>query len=82
MTRTFMAECFGIDIEQDKGRFVFAGNSPNDAPMFAFFRPSVGVANLLRFLDLLDARPTYVTEKPGGFGFAELAQALLDGGGG
>lgn len=82
MTRTFMAECFGIDIEQDKARFVFAGDSPNDAPMFSFFTPSVGVANLLGFLDLLDARPTYVTKGAGGLGFAELAEALLEGEGG
>ena len=50
--------------------------------MFSFFTPSVGVANLLRFLDLLDARPTYVTEGAGGLGFAELTEALLEGEGG
>ena len=37
MTRTLLAEEFGIDLDAERERFVFAGDSPNDAPMFAFF---------------------------------------------
>ena len=37
MTRTLLAEAFAIDLDAEREHFVFAGDSPNDAPMFAFF---------------------------------------------
>jgi HAD superfamily hydrolase (TIGR01484 family) len=77
MTRTMMAECFSIDIDQDRGQFVFAGDSPNDQPMFEFFPHSVGVSNILNFKDQLTNFPTYVTAGEGGAGFAELADVLI-----
>ena len=77
MTRMFLAQEFGIDPEADNRAIVFAGDSPNDAPMFGFFENAVGVANLLEFRGHLDAEPAYVTTAPSGAGFAELARALL-----
>jgi len=56
---------------------VFAGDSPNDAPMFAFFERSVGVANVRRYAGMMAAQPRYVTEAEAGGGFAELARHLL-----
>src|SRR5690349_11973006 len=44
-TRLMMSEDFGIDLEHDREAFVFAGDSPNDQPMFAYFPNAVGVAN-------------------------------------
>ncbi|MDH5750119.1 MAG: HAD-IIB family hydrolase [Rhodospirillales bacterium] len=77
MTRIMMEECFGIDLNKDRDRFVFIGDSPNDSPMFEFFPHSVGVANVRAFADRLDAEPAYVTEQDAGAGFAELAGALM-----
>jgi HAD superfamily hydrolase (TIGR01484 family) len=77
-TRLIMRECFGIDLDADKDEFVFIGDSPNDAPMFGFFPNAVGVANLRSFVDRLSAKPAYITERPAGDGFAELAAALLE----
>jgi len=77
MTRIMAAECFDLDLDRDKEHFVFVGDSPNDAPMFAFFPHAVGVANLRQFEDRLDAHPSYITHKPCGAGFAEIAQALI-----
>jgi hydroxymethylpyrimidine pyrophosphatase-like HAD family hydrolase len=56
---------------------VFAGDSPNDAPMFGFFQHSVGVANVRRFEELLKDKPKYVTRAPSGAGFREIAEHLL-----
>jgi HAD superfamily hydrolase (TIGR01484 family) len=75
MTRRLFAERLGIDLERANREVVFAGDSPNDAPMFAFFDNSVGVANVRRF-DLPSA-PKYVTRAAAGSGFAELAEHLL-----
>ncbi len=77
MTRIMMTECFGLDLDQVRDRFVFIGDSPNDSPMFEFFPHSVGVANVRAFADRLDAAPTYVTEGNAGAGFAELAGAIM-----
>lgn len=58
---------------------VFVGDSSNDRSLFARLRrTSVGVHNVLRFLDELgDDRPAYLTEGDAGQGFAELVQAVL-----
>jgi HAD superfamily hydrolase (TIGR01484 family) len=77
MTRRLFSERFGLDLGAANAEVVFAGDSPNDAPMFAFFETSVGVANVRRFEDLLTHRPKYVTRAPSGAGFTELAEHLL-----
>ncbi len=77
MTRSFFAEALSIDMEQANQRIVFAGDSPNDAPMFGYFPNSVGVANVLDFVGDLRHKPRYVTKARGAHGFVELAEALL-----
>jgi len=75
--RQLFAERFGLDLDQANRQVVFAGDSPNDAPMFGFFHNSVGVANVRRFEGLLKEKPKYVTRAPSGAGFRELAEHLL-----
>jgi hydroxymethylpyrimidine pyrophosphatase-like HAD family hydrolase len=72
-----MREAFGLDLDGAKERFVFAGDSPNDAPMFAFFPNGVGVANIRRFLGEIATPPAWITTAEGGHGFAELAGVIL-----
>ncbi len=76
-TRRLFAERFGLDLEKANREIVFAGDSPNDAPMFAFFQNSVGVANVRKFEKLLAHQPRYLTRAAAGAGFAELAEHLL-----
>ncbi len=76
-SRLALAEDFGVDIDRDKEKFVFAGDSPNDQPMFAFFPNAVGVANVREMADLMKVLPRFVTPSAGSAGFAELADALL-----
>jgi hypothetical protein len=77
MTKQLFAEFFkcGPGILQQE--FAFAGDSPNDAPMFSFFDSSVGVANVARFAGQIETPPKYVTRGAAGAGFAELAAHLL-----
>ncbi len=77
MTRLLLSERFGIDLESENAQFVFAGDSPNDAPMFSFFPKSVGVANVRRFAGHLVAEPKYMTARQSGAGFAALVEHLL-----
>ncbi|HBG20771.1 MAG TPA: HAD family hydrolase [Desulfobulbaceae bacterium] len=77
MSQRFFADIFAIDIKKERNQILYAGDSPNDAPMFGFFPHSVGVANVLHFTEQLVHQPAWVTEKEGGEGFAELADFLL-----
>jgi HAD superfamily hydrolase (TIGR01484 family) len=77
MTRTLFAEAFAVDLDSERERFVFAGDSPNDAPMFAFFPNAIGVANIREFADRIATLPAYVTQRDAGAGFAELTDFLL-----
>jgi HAD superfamily hydrolase (TIGR01484 family) len=58
---------------------LFVGDSSNDRPLFARLRrTSVGVRNVLRFLDELgDDPPAFITEGEEALGFAEVVRALL-----
>ena len=77
MTHNLLRDCFATDLDERKGDFVFAGDSPNDAPMFAYFPHAVGVANIKAFAGQLAAEPAYVTTAASGAGFCELANFLL-----
>ncbi len=77
MTKTMFSEVFSIDLEAGANEAAFVGDSPNDSPMFQFFENSIGVANIADFSDRMTSQPNWVTEKPGGLGFAEFADALL-----
>lgn len=79
MTLTFARERLGIELDPSGEGFAFAGDSPNDAPMFGFFRNSVGVANVRRYEALLAAKPAFITRGEAGTGFAELVTRLLEG---
>ena len=77
-TKACLAQDFAIDLDSEKERWVFAGDSPNDQPMFAYFPNAVGVANVHEMADLITTMPAWVTPSAGSAGFAELADALLE----
>jgi HAD superfamily hydrolase (TIGR01484 family) len=76
-SRRFLFEAFGIDVERDRDRIVFVGDSPNDAPMFGFFPNAVGVANVRDFEATIPAKPGWITPSRGAKGFVEVAEKLL-----
>jgi HAD superfamily hydrolase (TIGR01484 family) len=75
--RWVVREQLGRDLEAELERWVYVGDSTNDAVMFGHFPHSVGVANVARFWDRLAHRPRYVTRNQRGAGFAEVTQAIL-----
>ncbi len=79
MTRQLMREAFKVDLDAERARYVFIGDSPNDVPMFAYFPHAAGVANVRSFAERLEAKPAYVTQAAAGAGFCELADYLLAG---
>lgn len=78
MTRRLFTECFATDLDAARAHYVFAGDSPNDAPMFGYFPHAVGVANVRAFAGRLAHEPAYVTAGAAGAGFVELVDYLLE----
>lgn len=77
MTRIFLRERLGLDLDEVRDRIVFCGDSPNDAPMFGFFPYACGVANVWDFEGAMSATPAFVASKRGGEGFVEIAERIL-----
>jgi HAD superfamily hydrolase (TIGR01484 family) len=77
MAKTLLEDVFGISWDKARESVLFAGDSPNDEPMFAAFPLSVGVANINTFAHRLRNKPAYITKGRSGEGFAELAALLL-----
>ena len=77
MTRILFREAYGLGLDATKEAVTFIGDSPNDAPMFAYFPNAVAVANIRPHLARVAVPPAYVTEAEAGAGFVEFADALL-----
>lgn len=69
---------FSLDLSQHQEQIAFVGDSPNDEPMFAFFKNSFAVANINKFSTRLKSKPKFVASKSGGDGFAEIVRSLLN----
>ena len=77
MARLYARERCGFELDEERERCVFVGDSPNDAPMFGYLPNSVGVANVTRFALPAAQAPAYVTPSEAGAGFAQLARFLV-----
>lgn len=67
-----------VGVSLDPERWIFVGDSGNDADAFARFPLTVGVANVRAHLARLPVPPRFVTTEERGRGFCELVTALLD----
>ncbi len=66
------------DVNQQQ--VVTVGDSPNDESLFNadYFPVSVGVANVLEYIERLKYKPAYVTTAAEGQGFCELVKKILN----
>ncbi len=77
MVRRFLRSVWKTQLRPDDVRFLYVGDSLNDAPLFGAFSLSVGVANVRAVLGELEHWPRFVTRAPEGAGFEELGRAVL-----
>lgn len=75
--RWIVRRLLGRDLDAERAHWVYVGDSTNDELMFGHFPLGVGVANLLACADALTVWPAYLTQRPRGAGFAEVAARLL-----
>ena len=67
----------GVNLEQIQEKACYVGDSMNDQQMFEVLDKTVGVANIKKFWDRLTHKPAVVMSKPGGYGFAEFTELLM-----
>lgn len=72
-----LTETFALDRMQLENEVMYVGDAPNDAPMFATFRHTVGVANIIKHRGALGWEPSWITRHGHGAGVEEIADALL-----
>ncbi len=77
MLERVVAHLWQEDLASTRDRYVYLGDSPNDQAAFAYFPLSIGVANVRDYAAHLHPPPAYVTEQPGGAGFAEAIDKIL-----
>jgi HAD superfamily hydrolase (TIGR01484 family) len=79
MVERFLARRFGWQGgERGDREVIFAGDSPNDEPMFARFPLACAVANIGRYKGLIQHLPEFAATQEGGEGFAEIAGVILE----
>ena len=74
--KVVVAKVLGGD-PADLSPYVYVGDALNDAPMFAGFERSVGVANIKRWWDELTHKPNFLTEAEEGAGLREVIKHIL-----
>ena len=75
--RWIVQRLLGRELEAERARWVYVGDSTNDQRMFGHFPVSVGVANLMDFAAQLHTWPAWITADERGRGFAEVVRRLL-----
>jgi HAD superfamily hydrolase (TIGR01484 family) len=76
-TRLFLKRELDMADGEMQRAVLFAGDSPNDSPMFAYFPLTVGVANVRRYESMMHHMPRFITDGESGHGFAELVRHIL-----
>jgi HAD superfamily hydrolase (TIGR01484 family) len=71
----FLSQVYGKDPTASRHDFAFIGDSENDAPCFAAFRTTVGVAN---FRGRPSVPPQFLTSGMMGTGFAEFVSRVIE----
>jgi HAD superfamily hydrolase (TIGR01484 family) len=71
------AQVLGRDLAAERDRWLFVGDSGNDAAAFAHFPFSAGVGNVRAHLPRLPVPPAFVADQERGRGFAAIAAAVL-----
>lgn len=74
--KRFIRSQWSLTLGHEDPRFVYVGDSFNDAPMFARFGLSVGVANVRDIIEQIEHPPAFVTRGREGRGFEEVVRRI------
>lgn len=71
-----LKDLFGLEPIEAKKVCAYAGDSPNDEPMFGYFPLSFGVANVADFENQIKSLPQFISNYKNGAGFCEIAEII------
>lgn len=77
-TLTLLQNLFSLSDTEAQQACVYAGDSPNDEPMFKYFPLSFGVANVNDFKHQMHALPQFISNYKNGAGFCEIVDYVVD----
>lgn len=75
--RMFLEQEAGLSWTDVRDRVLFAGDSPNDEPMFREMTTSIGVANLSEFFEDMEHLPSHITTARSAEGFSEAVDVVI-----
>ncbi len=73
---TMLKNLFGLTPDEAQQVCAYAGDSPNDEPMFGFFPLGFGVANVNDFKNQMKSLPQFISNYKNGEGFCEIVDYL------
>ncbi len=73
-----LQDVFSITPAEAKEVCVYAGDSPNDEPMFNYFPLSFGVANVNDFKAQMKSLPQFISNFKSGEGFCEIVNCVVN----
>ena len=68
----------GLSLAEAGDAVCFVGDSRNDASMFSAIHNTFGVSNIVPYLKDLPTAPRWLSAKPAGLGFSDIARALVN----
>ena len=77
MSARVLQELSGLTLAEAGDMVGFVGDSRNDASMFSAIGRSFGVRNIEPYLTELPTPPRWLSDRPAGLGFSDIAQALI-----
>ncbi len=78
MCKEFAKKELGYDLDKIQKSIAFVGDSPNDEPMFEFFKNSFAVENIKNFVDQMKSKPAFVTSHSGSRGFVAITEKIRE----
>lgn len=78
MSRRILKKFYALEEEVEQSVVYYSGDSLNDAPMFKFYKKSLGMSTINEILKDMPSLPSWISKFPGGEGFVDGALRILN----
>lgn len=78
MSRKVLQQFYALREQDEQASVYYSGDSLNDAPMFRYYRKSLGMSTVNKVLQEMPALPSWISKYPGGEGFVDGALRILN----
>lgn len=77
-SRHILKTFYKLDESLEQETVFYSGDSENDAPMFEYFTHTLGMNTIRNSLTKIPKLPTWISDSPGGDGFVEGVNKILE----